>query len=708
MTTITWINDDGKTCVLTIEDERNTTTALTPAAEPFTTSIQESDDLFTPIRTGNGYIRVVVDSVDDIAYLVGAAPLHRAVYLTVGSTQRWKGFLACESFTQSWDKGPIEIELPVISPLEAAKGFYPSAALADLGYINIAQFLYNLSTSIGASFTSGSAWSRFYFPVLSETPATLKYYFDRKNYATAIDKNTKHEVASYYEILEDICKLFGWQAIEYEYELVFMAADVKKYESVGSHNAAYKGYNLSRMLQIATGGSSDVNDRPYFEAVIPTIFGADHDMTWIAGKKSVEVTGQLNERDEVIWSMDVVSQCVYKGSDNYNAGGTYQYHYYIKKYASYKSEGETTPNGNILVYNTFNNVSIPNETGDNVKFYNMEWDTDTEYGGTIAYEQQYMTENDIVTAGSDNWATRLILKATSSDMVAFRLRTNFFWSPTQNAQTGNLYDCIRIEGTLLYAANARDYFVKPSGDHYTKASLKVEGVSQTYYWSPSDAAWITTYTDFLIHSKDGKFINFGYYHNGILTFYEQILLPDVEGNIQLNLIAAASTSVHSWPGTTAYIAYEDLKIKIVAASNVRGYVNIEDKEQRMNENQKKINLNNGFTDEWSQDCGLTLAREAVPDSYGVVLDANKAQPAEGNLYDNKTPEDALAARASNYYQKARLRIRAIVESKNKMLSPLVPYTFTQGGKPFIVMEQQHNWRTNEVRANFYEPSYETL
>ena len=60
---ITWKNDDNATCKLTIQDGSNTEVALTPAAEPFTTAMQESDDLFTPLRTSSGYARVVVDSV---------------------------------------------------------------------------------------------------------------------------------------------------------------------------------------------------------------------------------------------------------------------------------------------------------------------------------------------------------------------------------------------------------------------------------------------------------------------------------------------------------------------------------------------------------------------------------------------------------------------------------------------------------------------
>ena len=687
MTTITWINDDGKTCVLSINDERNTTTALTPAADPFTTSIQESDDLFTPIRTGNGYIRVVVDSVDDISYLVGAAPLQHAVYLTVGSTQRWKGFLACESFTQSWDKGPMEIELPVISPLEAAKGFYPSAALADLGYINIAQFLYNLSTSIGASFTSGSAWSRFYFPVISNTPATLKYYFDRKNYATATDKNTAHEMASYYDILEDICKLFGWQAIEYEYELVFMAADVKKYESVGSHNANYKGYNLSRMLQIATGGSSDVNDRPYFEAVIPTIFGADHDMTWIAGKKKVEVTGQLNEREETIWSMDVVSQCVYKGSENHQSINPY------KRY-NYKKSGAYT-NGNIIAYNSLSQMEA-DTNGYNIKYHNYV-NSGSAYGGcaTIEWFAQYNNNHELV-AGKDEFIARIITKAYSTNLLACcDIHTNFWYEPTQNKAV----DGFRLEGDIKYTSNAGGEFVNIVAANFEFALMIVNG-NTTYYWSAVNG-WTTTQATIYALVLDGKIESYGDPAVSNVASFGYIPAPDnISGELVVRILSSVTTQ------NNYYYAFENLQVKMIATGGTRGDITISDNPYRENENQKKLNLNNGFTESWSQDCGLTLAREAVPDSYGVVLDANKAQPA--SLYDNKWPEDALAARASDYYQKARLRVRAIVESHNKMLSPLVPYTFTQGGKPFIVMEQQHNWRTGEVRANFYEPTYDTL
>ncbi len=114
-------------------------------------------------------------------------------------------------------------------------------------------------------------------------------------------------------------------------------------------------------------------------------------------------------------------------------------------------------------------------------------------------------------------------------------------------------------------------------------------------------------------------------------------------------------------------------------------------------------MTGGFTEGWSQSCGLTLAQEPVPDSYGVVLAADKTLPA--NLYSSKYPENALADRVRDYYQIARTKIQAVVHSAGVLLSPFVPYTFVSGGKPYICIEQKMNWKSNELTGGFFEPTY---
>ena len=706
--TITWKNDDNELCVLNIADGSSDETTFLPAAEPFMTAMQESDDLFTPIRTSSGYIRIVVDSVDDIAALVGSSPLNRAVTLTTSnasgssSTIKWKGFLSCESFTQTWDKGPIEIELPVISPLGVLQGIYPSDEINHLGYVNFAQFLLNMNAALGSPFTY------FFFPVLSEAATTLQYQFTMQNYASAIDKNTGHEVASYYEILEDICKLFGWQCIEYGNYLVFLAADVKKLEEGNTNN--YQGYTVQRMTEIANGGTSvTVSNKPSFTAVIPIIGGADHSQTWIAGKKSVEVTGEMNERSETIWSMDILEQCTYMGSDKVQTTGTTSFHYLVKEYGAYKREGAVAAVGNIKAFNTeYATGQDADVEGNNIKFDNYKASAALYMGGSVGYEKTYwMNDSHDVTSGSDEWIKRLIFRHdgthASQNFQAFILSTNFFYTPTQN----RINNGIIIKGQLLYAATAQDIFAKATGTRYTKASLRVVGESGTYYWSP-DSGWYNAYSDFLIRSKDGEITDFGYVSSPRLTFYASIPAPAYSGELQLILYASTTAGNQSWPGTS-YIAYENLSIQIIPIEGTRGAITIEEEEQRADENQKKVNMNNGFTEAWSQDCGLTLARENVPDSYGVVLAKDKTLPSA--LYDGKWTENALATRVADYYSRARQKLKVIVKQgasagyKGALLSPMRAYQFVANGQSYICVEQQMNWKTNEITAGFFEPSF---
>lgn len=688
--TITWKNDDNATCKLTIQDGSNTEVALTPAAEPFTTAMQETDDLFTPIRTSSGYANVLVDSVDDIAALVGSSPLARKVVLTVDGSTRWVGFLACETFSQSWDKGPIEIEMPVMSPIEMLRGLHPSASLSALKYINFAQLLVDINTAVGNSF------EQFYFPALSNVGTTLKYQFDMKNYATATEHNTEHEMASYYEILEDVCKLFGWQCIEYGSYLVFLAADVKVFET--GMNNVYQGFSLNNIRQIAAGQSVSPAYRPAFTAVIPTIDGADHSQTWIAGKKSVEVSGDLNERSETIWEMDIVEQCRYTGSMDFQTVGTLQYHYHIKKYGVRQDEGETTPIGNIQSFNSVMGMATPDTQGNNIKFLNNR-DGTVRYGGSVAYERTYWTdEHGVLTDGNNDWKRRLIMRANqSSAYVAFHIYTNFFYSPTQNMAV----DGFIISGDVLFADVAQDMFEPDAGTHYIRANMKVGN----YFWNPNTNSWSTTSAGFLIRVVDGKITDYGFVNSPLLGFYQYIAAPNVEGEVELILYASKDAGGQAWPGDS-YIAIEGLDIQLVAQNRVAGRRNdkkIEEAEQRENENVKKINLNNGFTESWSQDCRLTLARENVPDSYGVVLSAVKGRPTD--LYGNTWPENALAIRVSDYYTRARIKIKAMVHSTNILLSPFVPYTFVSGGKPYICIEQKMNWKTNELTGGFFEPTY---
>ena len=677
MRRITWKNSNEQTCILTIEDGANGITDMVPSGEPFMTSTQQATDIFTPIRTSSGYVRVELDHVDDVDDLVGSAPLQRAVELTVDGVVRWRGFLACESFTQAWDVMP-SLELPVMSPMEAARGLTPSAELSALGYINFAQFIVNMNAVLGNPF------EKFYFPVVSNPSTTLRYQFDMKNYAEATDKNTNHEVADYYTIMEDICKLFGWQCIEYETSLVFMAADVKALEAGTNNN--FRGYTAARLAELAAGTNDEPTEKPAFTPTIPVIFGAEHRLNYIAGKKSVEVSGDLNERNEEIWGMDVFQQCEFKGNNFHGETHASPIRYAVKKMGCIDG-------GNIEVFNNVfsGGAAAPDTEGNNIKYVDAFTSSHNVYGGSITYEQFAEYTYDVpqkIAYGSLDFIQRLIMKAYSAPYIkCARINTNFWYDPSQNQP----HNAFRITADVKYAADADDAFDNWDADKYIEVSLSIRNGSTEYYFDRTNG-WNTEGGVVQIACSEGKID---------VASYNSIPAPDVEGEVCLTILASTEGQGEG------YIALENLSIQLYTKEGrVKGKQSprVELEELRENENVDKVQLNNGFTEEWSQSCGLTCAREAVPDSFGVVLAADRTLPP--SLYDGKYPEEAMAERASTYFAKSRKKIEAIVESVGKMLSPFVPYTFLADGKQYLCMEQQLNWKTNEVTAGFFEPTYE--
>ena len=254
---------------------------------------------------------------------------------------------------------------------------------------------------------------------------------------------------------------------------------------------------------------------------------------------------------------------------------------------------------------------------------------------------------------------------------------------------------------MLKASDPDDVFEKPSGTTYCRAVFKV---GEYYY---NGTSWGTEAASLILYIKDGSIEGYGHKTSRGITNTSYIPVPSsLSGEVELKLLATNSTDYAQGDG---YVAYENLRIIKESISNIyRGpsKLYIESDEIRQDVNEDKENLNNGFSDEWSQSCGLTLAREPVPDSNGVVLKSDKTYPT--SLYNSKYPEAALCDRVSTYAAQARMVLFAIVKEEGAMLSPLKYYAMQSGGRPLICLCQTMNWKTNEVTAGFFEPSYTLL
>jgi hypothetical protein len=433
-------------------------------------------------------------------------------------------------------------------------------------------------------------------------------------------------------------------------------------------------------------GTSVAGQNMSFATVVPEFYGVDHRRSFVAGKNSVEVVGQLNEIPEDIWSMDVVEQCVYKGHDYKHANGRY---YEIKKFATYKKDGSLLPSGNIQAMNSMVSMGYDTQYGYNIKFEKFKNDISA-YGGCIAVEKCYSLSGGNVVEGDNDFTSRIITMGNDQNIIpCVVIHTNFFYTPDQNSN-----DRFYIKGSMLTADSADDIFEKQSGLTYSRV---IFSIGDQYY---DGTSWGSTPQNFVMAAQDGEIKWF--LKPGTSNLFSSIDAPsNLSGEVILELCATTLDPSDDGPGDK-YVAFENLKVQLVTYGNRWRY--IEDKSIRGDVNEDKVNLNNGFADKFSQSCGLTLAREDVPACNGVVLKSDLTLPTY--LYDNKYPEKALCDRVADYAAQSRMVLYAVVKGEGAMLSPLKSYAMRYGGRLWICLCQTVNWQNNEIMAGFFEPSYE--
>lgn len=375
----------GTTYVLTIADGSNMVVNLTPSAVPFVTDVDNSEEFFAPVRAQSGNIEILGE-ISDVEPLLSSNPADRLVTLngTEGNTTtlRWKGYLQTTTFSQAWDKGPLPISLPVVSHL----GIIESYNFERVNYVRFAEFFKAMSECTGTAF-----YTSFVFPNIPDIATILKYHFSGQAFAKWDDKTRTYEYSDYKTILEEICKLFGWVAIEVADQLCLVAPD---------NTSGYVSFTAVQIATLATNGTA--TGAAITQSTIHEIIdGADHTIDYLQGKKSVKVTGTPGNGFGDLFSFDV-NKLEIRSIEEYNraksSGSTEFYHYFTKNYGD-SDEIDVTYSGNI-------------------RYENFYYDDDTLRNGSCCVtDRQLETDNtetpNPVTKDS-NWQNHIICKPATS------------------------------------------------------------------------------------------------------------------------------------------------------------------------------------------------------------------------------------------------------------------------------------------------------
>lgn len=748
----------GTVYVLTIADGSSTVVNLTPSATPFETDVDSSDEFFSPVRTQSGNIEIVGE-ISDVEPLLSSDPASRLVTLhgTEGSTTtlRWKGYLQTTTFSQTWDKGPLPISIPVVSHL----GIIESYTFQRVDYVRFAEFFKSLSEVTGTAF-----YTSFVFPNITGISTILKYNFSGQAFAKWDDKTRTYDYGNYSEILEEICKLFGWVAIEVADTLCFVAPD---------STDGYVQFTAAQLATLASNGTA-TGTTVSQSTIHESIDGADHTIDYLPGMKSVKVTGTPGSGFGQLFSFNVDSLEI-RSTEEHNraksSGSSEYYHYFTKNYGD-SDEIDVTYSGNIRYDNFYYDDDTLRSGSCCVTDRQLETDTsethnpvtkDTNWKNHIICKPATATgQNNIF---SINPIREHIASGLMSDMyiaIKFTMnKSNTYhddWEAVEKAKIGMTvtmgdeknYGVGRLDsdGSVVGNTNyiySTEYIPVANGDVITwvysadSASttnyLCVYDSSKTvltYYRANNSAGQrtITLSTTGAAYIRATFWANYVYQakvlvnnvevyrplsgtplFNGVIIIKDGrpylaqagyanadgcvALLAPITASGQLHIQFNLLTEVFGWP----YVDFENISVSY--AMVWRRHLN-----DPLDENTTQFEIGGGFTEEIDQKNKLTTQRPEFAGQntseqigWGLVLD-DSLEPIM-KLYGNKYPEEALAERMRDHYSVSRKMITAQLLSKGGLFSPLhlhIPGT----GEGMVCLGQRVNWRDDMITAYLFE------
>lgn len=221
-------------------------------AQPFTTQEDNNEDQFTPIRTQSGYLRIVDDgkdangntlSADWWKDLIPATDTSRPVTLSHVENNTtiidWQGFMQAQTFSGELYGNPQEREFPVQCVLKClAKFDIPTNETALRNFAYLLQLFIN---------SSGITINNIIVQGGSDAQQWMLALVDWRNFMNTGKQNYTPKY-KFYDILEDICRFWGWTCRTYRQNLYLTMAD----------DADEQSYLALTMAQLATmaGGTS--------------------------------------------------------------------------------------------------------------------------------------------------------------------------------------------------------------------------------------------------------------------------------------------------------------------------------------------------------------------------------------------------------------------------------------------------------------------
>lgn len=655
---------------------------LKGGAQPFETEELSDEDIFTPIRTQSGYIRIVDDgfaadgsTIFNWKQLIPTTDTDRPLTLTdANNNVLWHGFMQAQSFSGTLYGNPQEREFPVQCPLMALQSRQPT--VNDIQTHNFAFLIKYVLDDLKTASGNVIDINNIIIQGGSDAQQWLLKKFDWQNFLSADREEDAVPKCNMYRAFEDFCRFWGWSVRTYQQSLYLMRVD-------DADEQSFLTLNLTQLSTMASGTAAGSTSGAFSTARIlqsDDVFASDNiDDTMIRGRNKAVVKSDCNQQDLLFkFAPPSVEDTMDEGGYTWVSGGSTRVGYF------------TTPG-----ITSFTSKLMDGTGGTYGKFarrqiFSKEEDTEATKVDCICISHTY--EESVVRASIQS------KKYMTFGGGSLRLGGSVYEGAKSINGGGSARLYIRL-GIGASRASAKWWYCNPD------SSFNIQ-----FGWSSSQQTSVTPVSGGNISASTAAVVE------NIMTWRKNISaipLPDgvnetcLEGYIFVDFLGAkknAHDEVGSFEIGNFEINYSRDEVFISGQEDVRERVMEIERES----SREYTATNQGQVDEsWNADC-IFASDNKMEYGYGLLMNANGSYM-ETAAYAgvDMNPEQQLANRVAAFLNKSRRLItpefRSNATANGLAISNITPqYKVVIDGTTAYPVSISRNWRDDVIKLTLLE------
>lgn len=656
------------TYTVNVEDEGYTGEAveLTGAAHPMETQEDDDADMFKPVRTQSGYLRIVDSGKDnsgnafDWTEMMPATGTSRKVTLTDGNgTIRWRGYMQAQTFGSRMYEDVEEREFPLCCALSVLEG-----VMVDASVRGIKPIAYLLQQILSAT---GYQWRYLYFGVTDRM--LVDWMLKQIDWANFLEEDQGQELVAKYtyaELLEELCKFLGWTCRTWGTDIYFLSPN----ETYGQDMVRIDEQDLDMLAR----------------GEVPQVVSFDYDMVdmdrdiyasnqqkleMLRGTKKVTLTADINKQEVIVDLPYSKIEDMYKErtpqDQIYGTNG----HYFVLNYPDFLYAASYTFDDLLIEAS-----GISGSINRGASFRVQEW-----FEGNLNYKHNY------------NWSTVLYVQGDTGSTVLFKMQSRI----------PHNYD----HGVFTINAGVAQVFIASGSrqEYIANGKLICKLAIGTKWWDGT--AWVSTETTFeLPIGREGETDGSGQGQiidnrvlNGPYNAYTGHGIPigaAMGGIVTFEIYGVQLDNPHQ---QVPAVEITNLEMKFV---RMKAYSAYNDRE----ENQYSVENASVFRGEVSVDT-IFATNNGNALGLGIIMNMDGSY-CDGLLYEyasgggNERPEEHLVDRMGNYYSEVRKSATLEVRTDEVSISPGTRVNLGWGNATGYPVAISHDWRDDVTTLKIME------